>query len=198
MLGPDRHVARLAIAIACSVTIAAPANAAPSETAAPVRPYEGPRGVEVDAAVEPPPPASDPPPPLLLEDDEPIDDDDAQDDEAIEVAEPFDWRDTPEGDAASKKIRGGIILTGGGLLLVFGAAVLGTTDPCRRLAGNGCLKQARTRAALTMGIPGGFVLAAGATLLGLGIAQRRRVKASVLVDVAASRHGGGLSIVGRF
>lgn len=173
-----------------SAAIASPAIEEPG------RPYEGPRGIEGD---DPLPPVPDAPPPLLLParadddevevDDEPIDDD-------VRPA-PFDWRDTPEGETASRRIRGGVILTGGGALLVFGAAILGTTDPCRRLAGNGCQRGARTRAALTMGIPGAFVLAAGATLLGLGIAQRKRARASVLVDVAG-RHGGGLSIVGRF
>ncbi len=190
-------MARVAIAIACTVAIATPSSVAWSApSSATVRPYEGPR--EIEAGAEPPPA---PEPPLLLDegDDEPAgdDDDDDEPDDGVIDAEPFDWRDTPEGENASRKIRGGVILTAGGALLVIGAAILGTMDPCRRLAGNGCQREARTRAALTMGLPGALAVAAGATLLGLGVAQRKRARTSVLVDVVG-RHGAGVSIAGRF
>lgn len=206
VLGTDRHAARrLAIAIICSGAVAMPTKVAaspatPTADTGPARPYDGPRGVE--GGVETPPPPE--PPPDVAEDVEDVEDDATNDEPAVDDDEPdaepvpFDWRDTPQGEAASRKIRGGLILTSGGLLLGFGAAILGTTDPCRRLAGNGCQREARTRATLTMGIPAAFVLAAGATLLGLGLTQRKRVRSSILVDVAAGRHGGGLSLVGRF
>ncbi len=124
-------------------------------------------------------------------------DDDATDDVADDLG-PRDWRDEPEGEAVSKRLRGGILLTTGGLVLVLGAVVIGTVDPCVRLTGNGCQAGAGRRAALTMGIPGAAILAAGATFLGLGLSQRRRLQRNLVVGPDLGRHGAGVSLVGRF
>lgn len=103
-------------------------------------------------------------------------------------------RDSPEGQIATRRVRGGIIMTATGGVMIMGAAILGGTDPCRRLAGNSCMTSARNRGALVMGIPGALILGAGLALLGVGIAKRRRIAAGVQAD----RTSAGLVISGRF
>lgn len=165
----------------------------PSSTSGGPRTYDGPQSVpqgpsrgvdpwlpgEPDAAVERVP---DPEGPRALPQAEP-------DGDAYDVA-----RDSPEGVQATRRIRGGIILAVGGVLLVAGAAALSSTDPCLRQAGNGCQKAARTRGALSMGIPGGVMIVGAAALLGIGIAARRRLRAGVEVG----RTGGVFVLQGRF
>jgi len=113
-------------------------------------------------------------------------------------AAPLDWRDGPEGDTTARRLRGGVILTGGGLLLLLGSVILGTTDPCRRLAGNGCQLEARRRAALTMGIPGAAILVAGAVLLGFGLHTRRRLRTNLALGATGNGSGGAVVLGGRF
>jgi hypothetical protein len=103
-------------------------------------------------------------------------------------------RDSPEGRMATRRIRGGIMLLPAGGLLVLGAAILGATDPCRRLAGNSCMATARNRGALTMGLTGALIVGAGATLLGIGLHARRRIAAGVQAD----RRSAGIVLTGRF
>ncbi|HWB75808.1 MAG TPA: hypothetical protein VG755_12660 [Nannocystaceae bacterium] len=162
---------------------------------------------EVVPPVETPPvetpPVDDPTAPT-----EPPASDDAEDDEVVEgesfatdresVADAVDdydeLRDSPEGQIATRHVRGGIIMTATGGVMIIGAAILGGTDPCRRLAGNSCMTSARNRGALVMGIPGALILGAGLALLGVGIAKRRRIAAGVQAD----RTSAGLTISGRF
>lgn len=195
------------MAIAVAVALMAPSTA----VAAVPRPYEGPAEVAGSDGPEPTPVAADArqtdepdaAPPAEGEvdlDAEPGDDVDADGGDDVD-AEPVvmpDWRDAPEGEAVARRIRGGVILGSGGLLLVFGSMILGTTDPCRRLAGNGCQVQARTRAALTMGVPGAIAVVSGAVLLGLGLSARRRLRSSLTMGGTAGRHGGGVVLGGRF
>lgn len=184
---------RAAIACACAWSVAVPAWADDR------RPYQGP--TQIEAAEREPVPLIEPDDPDAGADAEtadsigPIDDADDVDDVAVG---PRDWRDEPEGEAVAKRLRGGILLTSGGLALVLGAVIIGTVDPCVRLTGNGCQAGASRRAALTMGIPGAAILAAGATLLGLGLSQRRRLQRSLVVAPELGRHGAGMSVVGRF
>ncbi len=192
------HVRRLAIVWACSLTVVTPAWASPP------RPYQGPLQPQ-DAPAEPTvqdaasPVLESPEGSVAAESDEgEIDQWGEQDeDDAIDLGR-IDWRDAPQGGVVLRQIRGGALLTTSGLLLVFGSIILGTLDPCRRLAGNGCQREARTRAALTMGLPGGLLLAAGATLLGIGLERRQRLRTSVRIGAAAGRRGGGLTLAGRF
>lgn len=187
-------VGRIAIAYACASALALPASAAPP------RPYEGPAEIgepPADATLEEPHDDADVPADEAAIDDDASDHDAAIDDEDLPPAA-IDWRDVPEGETAARRIRGGVLLTAGGLVLVFSSAILGTIDPCRRLAGNGCQKEARTRAALTMGIPGAVILAAGATLLGLGLHQRQRVRSTLGIGASAGRQGAGVTLRGRF
>lgn len=183
-------VGRITIACACATALALPAAAAPP------RPYEGPVAIgEPPAEIVEPPPA-----PTTASDDQATAeeaDDEGEVDDELPPAE-IDWRDLPEGETAARRIRGGVLLTTGGLVLVFSSAIMGTIDPCRRLAGNGCQKQARTRAALTMGIPGAAILAAGITLLAIGLHQRQRVRSTLGLGASASRQGGGVTLGGRF
>lgn len=163
--------------------------AVPAEPGAPtVDANEGPvLADEPDTARPPPAPDVDP----FAEVEGSIEDDDAMDDA------PLDWRDEPEGEVAWRRIRGGALLLAGGALLVVGAAILGGTDPCRRLAGNGCQEAARTRAVVTMAVPGTAILVGGAALLAVGIRQRNRVRASLSVPMA--RTGAwGIALGGRF
>lgn len=171
------------------------------------RPYDGPE--EIEAAPRDPVELREPDAPVrvpAIDDD--VGDEDSPDDGALEddaedfasaVADgPRDWRDEPEGEVATRRIRGGVLLTSGGAVLVIGAIIFGAVDPCKRLTGNGCQKAASRRAALTMGIPGAVILAAGATMLALGLKTRRILQRNVLVGPELGRHGAGLSIVGRF
>ncbi len=103
-------------------------------------------------------------------------------------------RDSPEGVEASKRVRGGVFLAVAGAVLVAGAAALSATDPCLREAGNGCQEAARTRAALSMGIPGGVMLGAAAVLIGIGVRARRRLRPAVELG----RAGGAFVVRGRF
>lgn len=192
---------RAAIACACAWSVAVPAWADDR------RPYEGP--TQIEAAQREPVPRIEPVDPdagadaTTADSVGPIDDgddgdDDGGDDGGDDAVGPRDWRDEPEGEAVAKRLRGGILLTSGGLVLVLGAVIIGTVDPCVRLTGNGCQAGASRRAALTMGIPGAAILAAGATLLGLGLSQRRRLQRSLVVAPELGRHGAGVSVVGRF
>ncbi len=187
---------RSVIACACAWSIAAPASADD------LRPYEGPRQIEaVEGGTAPQLEAVDPEADAdaLAGDAVGPDDDPGAADAGNDFAGgPRDWRDEPEGEVAAKRLRGGILLPAGGSVLVLGAVIIGTVDPCLRLTGNGCQAGASRRAALTMGIPGAAILAAGATLLGLGLSHRRRLQRSLAVGPELGRHGGGVVVVGRF
>lgn len=103
-------------------------------------------------------------------------------------------RDSPEGQVAGRRIRGGIIFLTAGAVMGIGALLLAASDPCRPAAGNGCQTGARRRGALTLGIPALAVLAGGAALLGIGVRERRRIAA----DLTVSRGGATLTLGGRF
>jgi hypothetical protein len=64
------------------------------------------------------------------------------------------------------------------------------TDPCDLSAGNGCQELARDRAAQSMAIPGGAMLAGGIAMLVVGKRQEKKLRASF----QALRRGGGLSL----
>jgi hypothetical protein len=190
-----RAVAAIVLASAIAIAPRHAAAAPPSEVPPPPAPADGrsPVGIPTDVvAPDDDVPQAEPPPPTPVEpaaDEEP-----AGDGESNELDEYDPVLDSPEGIVATNRIRGGAFLSVFGALLGAGAAALGTSDPCSRPAGNSCGTASRNRAAIVMGSSGVALLAAGLTLLGLGIARRRELRAGV----SASARGGGLVIEGRF
>lgn len=100
-------------------------------------------------------------------------------------------RDHPKMPAARRWLGAGIAATVTGAALVGGAIALSQTAPCEPSAGNNCFADARDRAAVTMGVPGGLLLLGGIAMTTLGAIQRRRIKASVAL--APGRYGVALS-----
>lgn len=206
------QLAPIAIIVAASL-VGAPrsADAAPRTYEGPQRPPTPPvdgSGVTQPRAgmdeLEPANPEPAPPPSFAAGDpdrpdgpssaaDQGDDDDVASDDDALD-ADYDPRRDSPEGQLAGRRIRGGIIFLAVGTVMGVGSLALAASDPCRPAAGNGCQVSARRRGALTLGIPALAVLAAGAALLGIGVRARRRIGA----DLAFSREGALLTLGGRF
>ncbi len=156
------------------------------------RPYEGPSSAPTGEQLQAPrvvDPAQPPPAPEVT---------------APEIAEPepepgpepdFDpLRDSPEAMRARSYVQGGIIVLTTAVALVVGSVVMGTSDPCAKRGGNNCHEDSRNRAALSMGIPGAALLAAGGALLGVGLRQRARLRASL----ALGRAGAGVTLRLRF
>lgn len=203
-------VVRQITSLATVVVLAVPAagNAAPRGYEGPVDVAADPEAVDVathEPAEPTPPPAPEPVEDGSIEDDS-IEDDSIEDgsieDDSIEDGEgsiedevdgpavSVDWRDEPEGEVASRRIRGGALLLAGGAFVVIGAVILGSTDPCRRLAGNGCQKAARTRGVVTMAVPGSLAMAGGVMLTVIGVRQRARVRASLETPLSGNRTWG--------
>jgi hypothetical protein len=142
------------------------------------------------------------PPPVPTVPDEPLPDTDPGDEyeeEVLDDEEPLvdDYdplRDSPEAIEARRMITGGIILISTGTVLAVGSLAIGLTDPCTRPAGNSCNGPARNRAAVTMAVPAVAIFVAGAALLGVGIRNRNRLRASV----AFTPRAGALLLSGRF
>ena len=84
--------------------------------------------------------------------------------------------------------------TATGAVLVGGGIAFGLTDPCNTDAGNNCFENARNRAALTMGVPGGVLLLGGIAMTVVGVLQRRQLRR----NVAVLPTGTGVVLVGRF
>ncbi len=202
------QLAPIAILVAASlVGVPRSADAAPRTYEGPQRPPTPPvdgSGVTQPRAgldeLEPAGPEPTPPPFLAVDDPDVLEgatpaagDDLASDDDALE-ADYDPRRDSPEGQLAGRRIRGGIIFLAVGTVMGVGSLALAASDPCRPAGGNGCQVSARRRGALTLGIPALAVLAAGATLLGIGVRARRRIGA----DLALSREGALLTLGGRF
>jgi hypothetical protein len=143
-----------------------------------------------EAEVPEPEPEPVPPPEEL--------DEEMLDEELLDEEPPRDdydpMRDSPEAIEARRMITGGIILLTTGTALAIGSLAMGVSDKCNRAAGNSCSGASRNRAAATMAVPAVGIFAAGAVLLGIGMRNRNRVKASV----AWSREGGGVLFTGRF
>ncbi|MFV8754227.1 hypothetical protein ACNOYE_27095 [Nannocystaceae bacterium ST9] len=112
-----------------------------------------------------------------------------------EIADDYNvLRDSAEARDARRWTRAGIASTVAGAVLIASATALGLTKPCDPLAGNNCFHDARDRAALTMGVPGGALLLGGIAMIVVGTVQKRRLRAELLV----SRERIGLGISGRF
>ncbi|MFO7564459.1 MAG: hypothetical protein R6X02_17565 [Enhygromyxa sp.] len=107
-------------------------------------------------------------------------------------------RDSPEARTARRWLGAGISATVAGAALVGGAIAYGLTDPCDPLAGNNCFGDARNRAALTMGVPGGVLLVGGIAMTVIGALQKRRLFFDYAGGVVAGRDHIGVVLVGRF
>ncbi len=98
--------------------------------------------------------------------------------------------DSPEAQRARSWVRTGAVFIAVGGVLAIGGAAMATAkvnslemqnvcEPRGDHAGNGCQEGARDRAAVTLGLPGGVLLAAGIAMLVVGKVQQRRLRASV-------------------
>lgn len=172
-----------------------------------------PSGESIPPPSDAPPPEADPPeevtPPPPPAPETPANEDSAADeayeDEAYEDEEyedDYDPRvDSPEAVLARRRVIGGGLLLGTGLALSLGGLALGLSDPCARAAGNSCSRSARRRAALTMGLPGLAVVAAGIAFVAIGrrtqqrlASEHARVRPSVSFDLRSAQ----LGLRGRF
>lgn len=167
------------------------------------------RAAEVPLAVEPvaervtvvpePPPAPTPEPVGIAPEPE-EDDDDAFADEPgddgdgeLDAYNPL--VDSPEALRSRHWVRAGSVLIAVGAVLgIGGLAMAAVADPCIRAAGNGCQADAQRRAALTLGVPGAVFLVGGAASLGVGLTQKKRLRASVQM----SRRGAMVGLSGQF
>lgn len=103
-------------------------------------------------------------------------------------------RDSPEARRARRWLGAGIGATVTGAALVGGALAMGLTDACTPGTGNNCFEDARDRAALTMGVPGGVLLLGGAAMITYAGLERRKL----WFGVGVSGERAGLTIRGRF
>ncbi|WP_146156070.1 hypothetical protein [Enhygromyxa salina] len=147
-----------------------------------------------------PPPAelnpASPPAPALDDDPEPdFDDDEFIDDDDEFIDDDYDsLRDSPEALAARRWIGAGIGATITGAVLVGGAIAMSQTAACDPAAGNNCFADARDRAAVTMGVPGGVLLLGGIAMTVVGALHKRRLAASFALAPGQL----GLAVSGRF
>jgi hypothetical protein len=140
-----------------------------------------PEGLDTDDALAPDPEL----------DDETLDrdaDDDGFDDDYQVL------RDSPEAKTARRWLAAGIAATATGAVLVGGAIAMSQTAPCDVEAGNNCFSDARDRAAVTLGAPGGVLLLGGIAMTIVGALQRR----SLWHDLAFAPAPNGLIVTGRF
>ena len=88
-------------------------------------------------------------------------------------------RDSPEALTARRWLRSGIAATIVGGVLVGGAIAMSQTARCDPFAGNNCFTDARNRAALSLGAPGGLLLLGGVAMTTVGALQRKRLWTSL-------------------
>ena len=201
----DLRPSRVATVVALLVaTAAAPASAAPATGTAPTDPrsYSGAAAVPAPpgdiaptpahaAELPPTPPPKNPPPQDESADEEGAWDDEGESEDGDDEAWDDDYdplRDSPEAIAAQRRIVGGGVLMLVGGATVVGAVAMGLSDPCARPAGNSCSPASRNRAAVTMGLPGGAILVAGAVVFGLA----RRARSQIRLDASVSVRQGAL------
>jgi hypothetical protein len=131
--------------------------------------------------------------PPLDTDEPPLDTDADADLEPIE--DDYDvLRDSADARDARRWTRAGIASTLAGAVLIAGGIIMGTSDACDTEIGNNCFRDARDRAALTMGVPGGVMLLGGISMIVVGEQQKKRLRAQLLL----SRERVGIGIAGRF
>jgi hypothetical protein len=165
----------------------APVDIAPVELPAPTEPSE-PSEPDTDE------------PPLDIDTDEPPLDIDTDTDEPLDadvapIEDDYDvLRDSADARDARRWTRAGIASTVAGAVLIVGGVIMGTSDPCDGEIGNNCFRDARDRAALTMGVPGGALLLGGVGMIVAGELQKKRLRAQLVL----SRERIGIGISGRF
>lgn len=167
-----------------SPTDAAPTDATPTDAA----PTDGTptNAAPTDAGLtaDEPPLDSDQPPldsdqPPLDSDEPPLDSDGSlqlDTDSGPLAADYNPLRDSPEAIVARRWLAAGIAATSVGAALVAGGLAMGLSDPCTPGNGNNCFEDARNRAALTMGVPGGVLLVSGIAMTVIGAIQRKRLR----------------------
>lgn len=219
MLRPFVSVAvAVGLGVTSPVALAAPESDSDAPTIA--EPVDAP-AVEAEPSVETEPRADDAPPldidepelegaeppldtdepaPEDLDTDEPLLDphhDDETLDRDLDDAFVDDYqrlRDSPEARTARRWLAAGIAATATGAVLVGGAVAMSQTAPCGVDAGNNCFADARDRAAVTLGAPGGVLLLGGIAMTIVGALQRR----ALWHDLAFAPAPNGLIVTGRF
>lgn len=161
-----------------------PADAPASESPTGAPPQPELRESEPPATTETTPPT--PPAAAPVEPEGPAEDEDEDEDEL-----PYDpLVDSPEAQRARSWVRSGAVFMGIGGVLAIGAIAMSQAkvntleeqnacDPRRDFAGNGCLEEARDRAAVAMAVPGALLLAGGIAMLAVGKVQQKRLRASL-------------------
>jgi hypothetical protein len=162
-----------------------PADAPASESPTGAPPQPELRESEPPATTE-----ATPPTPAAAEPAEPVEPEgpaDEDDDDDV----PYDpLIDSPEAQRARSWVRSGAVFMGIGGVLTIGAIAMSQAkvntledqnacDPRRDFAGNGCLEEARNRAAVAMAVPGALLLAGGIAMLAVGKVQQKRLRASL-------------------
>lgn len=168
--------------------------AAPPPSASP-RPSDEFAPVEIVPVELPEPEAEPEPEPELDLDADTLVDADLDEQELEPIDDDYDpLRDSAEARDARRWTRAGIAATVTGALLISGATAFGLSSPCNPDFGNNCFRDARDRAALTMGVPGGALLLGGIAMIVVGSLQKRRLRA----EFALSRDRIGVALSGRF
>jgi hypothetical protein len=152
-----------------------------------------------DAPAVEPPPVPEPPEQDLDPDlDQDLDqdlDEDLDQDESASIDDGYDpTRDSPEAHTARRWLGAGIGATITGAVLVGGAVAMSQTPPCKTGVGNNCFADARDRAAVTLGVPGGVLLLGGLAMTVVGALQKRRIKAGLALAPGEF----GVVVAGRF
>jgi hypothetical protein len=148
-----------------------------------------------DAPAVEPPPVPEPPEQDLDPDLDQDLDEDLDQDESASIDDGYDpTRDSPEAHTARRWLGAGIGATITGAVLVGGAVAMSQTPPCKTGVGNNCFADARDRAAVTLGVPGGVLLLGGLAMTVVGALQKRRIKAGLALAPGEF----GVVVVGRF
>ena len=85
--------------------------------------------------------------------------------------------DSPEALKARGLVRAGIVALATGAVLGAGAVAMGTSDSAAQGAGNNGFTDARNQAAVIMGLPAALLVSGGAAMLGLGLRNKKRLRA---------------------
>lgn len=129
-------------------------------------------------------------------------DDDADIDELDEDPADEETKPSPEEEKASRRIVGGAVAGSFGFILsIVAFGLVGARATCEIEGDSECARNMGI-AALSTGIPGLALMATGGTLIGLGVKQRRALKASAATTATVSpwlgRHRAGASFTLRF
>ncbi len=166
---------------------APPADTADTDVAEPATDGSSTPDTEVPISPSPATPAASGGAPVVAPD--PLAEGPTEDDTVDDVAyDPL--VDSPEAIRARSWVRSGAVFMTIGFVLAIGGVAMRTAkinslehqnecNPRGDIAGNGCQEGGRNRAAMTLGIPGGLLLAGGIAMVAVGKVQKSRLRASL-------------------